>query len=177
MQNFIAVEIARHCPNPKPRSRLLVDDIPLVLWQILLLAEDGSYSRVGLIENISQLVGSASLKLTNGGLTVGEGDLMRKICGPLLARYSALCVSRRWSDADAQRAFVRSKAEDVFCNKFMRFLFKCTSRESQELINSLSAGRLSQALNSDDATALVNGQVACAATTPKVIELGRALFA
>ena len=88
-----------------------------------------------------------------------------------------ICVSRRFSDADTQRDFIRSEAERVFCNRFMRLLRNCNSREEQELIDPLSVYKLSEALNSPEAEALVSRQVASADTTVKVIKLGRVLFA
>lgn len=176
MHNFINVEIARYCPNPRARSQGMVDDIPLILWQILLLAEGESYLSGGTIRSISQLVSAASLTLTDGGLSVGQGDLVRKVCGPLLARYSALCVSRRWTDANAQSAFIRSMADLVFCRKFRRLLFQCSSREAQKLVSSLSTIGLMRALASDDAALIVSGKVACAPKTARAIKLGRTLF-
>ena len=175
--NFIAVEIARHCPNPTAQSQLMTNDIPLVLWQVLLLAQDAANLSPYMIDNTSRLVTTASSNLARGGVTVAEGTLVRKVCGPLLARYSALCVSRRFSDADTQRAFIRSQAERVFCHRFMRILHNCNSRQELELIDPLSVYKLSEALNSPEAEALVSRQVASAGTTVKVIKLGRVLFA
>jgi hypothetical protein len=175
--NFIDVEIVRHCPNPTRRSQNMVNDIPLVLWQALLLAQDASFSSPYMIDNISRLVTTASSKLAKGGVTVAEGTLVRKVCGPLLARYSALCVSRRFSNADTQRDFIRSKAEDVFCVKFLGLLHHCRSHEERELIDPLGVRKLSEALYCSAAEELVAGRVADASQTRKVLQLGRTLFA
>ena len=176
-RNFIAVEMARHCPNPNAQSKLMCYDTPLVLWQVLRLAEQASNSPLGVIDSTSQLVASATSKLVEGGVSVARGTLVRKVCGPLLGRYAALCVSRRFSDADTQRDFIRSEAEHIFCHKFMRLLHNCNSREEMELIDPIAVYKLSEALNSPEAAALVSGRVHCADTTVKVIQLGRVLFA
>lgn len=175
--NLIADEIARHCPNPTPPSRLMINDIPLVLWQVLRLAEDASFRRPYVIDNISRLVTTASLKLVSGGLTIAKGTLVRKVCGPILARYSACCVSRRFSEADIQRDFIRSQAQYKFCSKFVSLLYDCHLREEQELIDSLSVYKLKEALYSSEAEALVSGRIAGANRPPKVLRLGRVLFA
>lgn len=176
MHNFINVEIARHCPNPNARSQLMIDDIPLILWQVLLIAERESYSSAGVISSISQLVTAASMKLSNGGVSVAEGDLVRKVCGPLLARYSALCVSRRWKDANATIDFIRPTAELVFCKKLRHILSQCPSGEAQDLIRSLSTVGLAEVLAGDDASLIISGQTTCAKTISPAIKLGRTLF-
>jgi len=175
--DFIADEIAKHCPNPRPRSKRIIADIPLILWQVLLLAEEGAYSRSRDIKGISQLTISASSKLATGGMIVAQGDLARKVCGPLLSRYTALCVARCFSDADGQRAFIRERAERVFCAKFTSLLFNCNSRQAGEMALYLTSDRVGQALTSDEANQLLSGQITCAPIIPKVIKFGRVLFA
>ena len=127
-----------------------------------------------MVDNISRLVTTAS-KLVSGGLTTAEGTLVRKVCGPILARYSALCVSRWFAGADIQRDFIRSQAQYVFCSNFVSLLYDCHLREERELIDPLSVYILTEALYSSEAEALVNGRVAGANRSPKVLRLGRVL--
>ena len=176
MQNFIADEIARHCPNPNARSQRMASDIPLVLWQVLLLAENASSLSPYVIDPTRKLVTTASSDLAMGGISVAEGSLVRKVCGPILARYSALCVSRKFSAADGQRLFMRSEAERVFCEKFMGLLHHCNSLAEQEVFDCLSRNNLSGAIRGSESYWLVSGQATCSDSTVKVITLGRGLF-
>ena len=176
-KNFIAVEIARHCPNPNAQSQLMINDIPLILWQMPLLAEEAFTSPLGVIDATSRLAASATSTLLDGGVAVARGTLVRKSCGPLLSRYVALCVARRFADADAQRDFIRSEAEPIFCRKFRTLLADCTSYEEEEIKDDLSVYTLSKALNGYEARLLVDGQATGAAMTVEVIRLGRVLFA
>lgn len=175
--NFIAVEIARHCPNPTGRSMPMVYDIPLILWQVLLLAEDASNLSPYIIDPTSKLVKTASLNLAKGGIPVAEGSLVRKVCGPIIARYSAVCVSRKFSVADGQRSFMRTEAERVFCRKFMGLMRHFNSHAEQDVFDLLSMYKLGEALNGSEAESLVSGQAACSGSIVKVINLGRGLFA
>ena len=174
--NFIDAEIARHCPNPTPNSKLMAADIPLVLWKVISLAERGSYLNNGQIISASKLVDDASLSMTKIGLTIAQGSLVRKVCGPLLARYTALCVSRRIADADSQLAILRPEAEIVFCRKFENYLYRCTSDDELDIISYLMARKLAPALYSFQAKDIVSARVACAPNTSKIIVFGRELF-
>jgi hypothetical protein len=174
--NFIAAEIARHCPNPTGRSKPMVYDIPLILWQVLLLAEDASKIGPQIIEPTSKLVETASSNLAMGGIAVAEGSLVRKVCGPIIARYAAVCVSRNFLAADSQRSFMRAEAELVFCKKFMGLFGKYKSLAEQEVSDLLSMNRLGEALRGSEANWLVTGQATCSDTIVNVIKLGRGLF-
>ncbi len=176
MPDFIDLEIERHCPNPRPRSAIMVDAMPLVLWQIFLLAEDDCRSPIGVMRSPSSLADAACAKLTKAGMIVGEGDLVRKVCGPLLLRHVSLHISRRYKDVDDQRRQIRARAETVFRNQLERLLTEHFSVEAAALIDRIKQGELDAALYSGDASALVSDRVRSAAEVAPAIKLGRRLF-
>lgn len=178
MPDFIDAEIARHCPSPSPRSKALIAVMPLVLWQIVLLVEEDAQDGDGAIRSTCQLVDAARKNLNTNGIHVAEGDLVRKVCVPLIARYVAHHVGRRLPVADEQRCAIRERAERVLRERLLRLITSCLSYHTDDIHRWLSdKGDLSKILRSEDAEDIMAGRIPCAADTPKVIQLGRGLFA
>ena len=176
MPDFIDFEIARHSSRPRPQSSVVVNAMPLIMWTVLLLAEDDCYSSTGVIRSISGLTKSACATLSKGGMVVGSGDLARKVCGPLLSRYVGLRVVQRTSDADGQRQHIRARAETEFRSRREGLLSQHSPSEVATYLDHMQHGDLLAALDTLEAISLVSGRVRSASPVPNAIQLGRMLF-
>ena len=176
MPDFIDLEIARHCPNPGLRSAVMVDAMPLILFQVILLAEEDCASSTGLMRSSRRLANAACNRLAEGGIDVGIGDLARKVCGPLLGRLVGLHFLRHAFSFQQQREIIRDCAEQVFLTRLLRLLSASPSPSNEHLILRLGEGQLSHVLHSTAVVAVCSGHNDGSAQLSKVIRLGRELF-
>ena len=176
MATFIDIEIARQCPNPTASSQLIIDDIPLVLLGCMSLAHRESFFGNRQIRSAIKLVDDVSGVMIKCGMPIAKGSLMRKVCGKVLSQYTALCVSRRYAEADAQLANIRSGAKLVFCAKFKHLLGQSTETCERGFGAYLNPDDLNYSLYDPWAVRFIDGRINCAASTRKIIKLGRVLF-
>ena len=176
MANFINAEIARQCPNPSASSQLIIDDLPLVLMGCVSLAHRESFFGNPQIRSTIKLVDDVSGLMIKCGMPIAKGSLMRKVCGKLLSQYTALCVSRRYAEANAQLVIIGSGAKIVFCTKFKHLLGQSTKSAEQGFGSSLTPDDLNYSLYDPWAVRFIDGRITCAASTRKIIKLGRVLF-
>lgn len=174
--DFIDLEIQRHCSNPRPHSAIMVDALPLVLWQVFLLAKDDCRTPTGVMRTATSLAAAACEELAKAGMIIGEGSLVRKVCGPLLMQNVSHCIGQRYKDAHDQQRLIRTRAEKVFVNQLGRLLVQYPSAEADALIGCLQQGDPINALYSGEARAFVMGRARSSAEVVPAIELGRRLF-